>query len=204
MKIITIGREFGSGGRELGKRLADALGVPCYDKEILNEVAKLQGITPEYVEHITESDIRTIYSSTIGRTFFSPVYYNDNAVQVLVSQQKIIRKLALQGDGIFVGRSADVILEDLHPLNIFVYADRQSKLDRCLNRAENGENEKEILKKMQRIDKDRAANRRFITGSEWGSKESYHLMINTSGQKIKDLVPVVAAYAELWFGKKER
>ena len=70
--IITIGREFGSGGRELGKRLADALHISCYDQEIVDEVAKLHGLDPGHVERISEADIRAAYSITIGRRFSVP------------------------------------------------------------------------------------------------------------------------------------
>lgn len=199
MRIITIGREFGSGGRELGKRLADALGVPCYDKEVINEVANLHNISPEYVERITEADISVVYAATIGHTFTAPIFYNNSAIQVIASHQEVVKKLAMQGDCVFVGRCADVILKDFNPLNIFVYADKESKLKRCAERAAEGETEKDILKHMQRIDRDRIANRRITTDTEWGKKETYHLCINTSGIEVKQLVPCLAQYARVWF-----
>ncbi len=199
MNIITIGREFGSGGRELGKRLADALGVPCYDKEIIDEVAKFQGITPDHVEHITQTDIRRIYAGTIGRTMMSPVYYNSAAIEIMVAQQDVIKKLASQGDCVIVGRQADIILAGMKPLNLFVYADKESKLKRCLERAHEGETERSIGKQMKKIDRDRASNRRIMTESEWGKRESYHLCINTSGVEIKDIAPALAEYAKAWF-----
>lgn len=72
MKIVTISREFGSGGRELGKRLADALGVPCYDHEIIEMVAEKHGFDKNYVSHISEKDIRVFYPSTVGNRFMNP------------------------------------------------------------------------------------------------------------------------------------
>ncbi len=203
MRIITIGREFGSGGRELGKRLADALGVPCYDKEIISEVAKHQNISTEQVEHITNSDIHSIYSLTIGGTFGTPLYYNANAIDVLVAQQNVIKRLAQEGDCVIVGRQADVILKKMNPLNIFVYADKQTKLKRCMNRASEGETEKKVLKQMKRIDRIRASNRRMMSDSQWGRRETYHLCINTSGKDIKELVPALAQYANAWFSEHE-
>lgn len=199
MKIITIGREFGSGGRELGKRLADALGIPCYDKEIITEVAKQKGITPEYVEHISQSDIRNIYTGTIGRTVYTSGYYDKTIIDVIISQQKVIKKLAMMGDCVIVGRQADDILKDLKPLNIFIYADTPSKLARCMARAEKGETEKELLKQMKKIDKRRASNRRIMCDTAWGKRENYHLCINTSNREIKDLVPSLAEYVKAWF-----
>ena len=75
MKIITVSREFGSGGRELGKRLADALGVPCYDHEIIERVAEKHGFDQNYVSHISEKDIRVFYPSTVGNRFMNPAAF---------------------------------------------------------------------------------------------------------------------------------
>ncbi len=199
MKIITIGREFGSGGRELGSRLADALSIPCYDKQIITEVAKLHNIEEKQIEKITASDIRSIYASTIGGSFDLPFYYHHTPLNVIISQNEIIKNLASQGDCIIVGRCADVILKKYNPLNLFVYADKASKLKRCLERSENGESEKEILRQMKKIDKARASNYYHFSGNKWGQKESYHFCINTSKTEIKDLIPSVAELAKAWF-----
>lgn len=202
-RIITVGREFGSGGRELGKRLADALGVPCYDKEIIHEVAALQGITPDKVEHITQSDIRSIYPATIGRTLSTPIYYDNNAGAVLGEMQNVIRRLAAEGDCVIVGCQADIILQDMAPFSIFVYADKESKLRRCLERAESGETEKTILEQMERIDKARSSARQMLSDSKWGAKESYHLMIDTSGMDIKVKVPYIVEKSKSWFDRNQ-
>lgn len=199
MRIITIGREFGSGGRELGKRLAEELQIPSYDKEIITAVANLRGISPDHVERISESDIRGIYPSTIGHTFTMPYYFPTDTVSVLVSQQDVIRRLAKHGDCVIVGRCADVLLQDMHPLNLFVYANEESKLARCLERAQEGETERYIRREMKRIDKERAANRRIVTNKPWGKKETYHLCIDTTNVEIKAIIPALAAYARAWF-----
>lgn len=199
MKIITIGREFGSGGRELGKRLADVLHIPCYDREIINEVAKLHGLDPDHVERISEMDIRTVYSVTIGRRFNIPDMINNDRIKVAVSSQKVIRTLAEQGDCVIVGRCADIILQDMSPLNLFVYADKESKISRCLERARDGETPKMIEQTMRKIDRDRAAFHELLTDRKWGQKETYHLCINTSGREIKQLVPALAEFVWCWF-----
>ncbi len=203
MRIITIGREFGSGGRELGKRLADALGVPCYDKEIIDEVAKLQGLAPEHVENISMADIRRVYPLTIGRTLTASYYYNAVAVEVISNQCAVIKSLAEKGDCVIVGRQADLILHEEAPLNLFVYADERSKLTRCLARSTEGETEKQMKKKMKKVDKGRAANRKAFGGNGWGKKENYHLCVNTSGMEIKELIPSLVAYVNTWFSEKE-
>ena len=114
----------------------------------------------------------------------------------------MIRQLALQSDCVIVGRCADVLCRDRNPLNIFVYADRMSKLQRCETHADESEHlsEKEIFRKMKRIDKERAKYRELFTEEKWGGKESYHLCINISGKEIKTLIPAIAAYANAWFG----
>lgn len=203
MRIITIGREFGSGGRELGKRLADTLHIPCYDRQIIEEVAKLHGLAPDHVERISEADIRTIYPMTIGRRFYAAPMINEDRVKIAVSQQEVIKKLARQGDCVIVGRCADIILRDMHPLNLFVYADEDSKVARCLERAENGETRKMILQQMRKIDRDRAAFHELLTDKKWGEKETYHLCINTSGKEIKQLIHALAEYARHWFDSQE-
>lgn len=204
MKIITISREFGSGGRELGKRLSDYLGVPCYDHEIIDVVAEQHGYDKNYVSHISEKDIRVFYPSTIGHRFIGPNHAAQQSVKVTLAQHEIIRHLAARGDCVIVGRCADVVCRDMNPLNIFVYADKISKLARCQARAGEGEHlsEKEMLRKMKQIDRERAGYRELFTEEAWGHKESYHLCINTSGREIKTLVPAIGEYAKLWFGQQ--
>lgn len=201
MKIITISREFGSGGRELGKRLADYLEIPCYDHEIIDMVAEKYGIDKSYVSHVSEKDIRIFYPSTIGRRFIAPSHTASQPVKITSAQHELIRQLAQKSDCVIVGRCADIICREMNPLNIFVYADKESKLLRCQIRAAENEHitEKEMLKKMKRIDKERAAYRALFTEDEWGKKESYHLCINTSGKEIKTLVPLIGEYAKKWF-----
>lgn len=203
MKIITISREFGSGGRELGKRLSEALRIPCYDHEIIDMVAEQHGFDKDYVAKISEKDIRIFYPSTIAHRFISPHPVIQQKLQIVNEEHNIIKQLALQGDCAIVGRCA-VELSEMNPLNIFVYANQQSKVERCKQRAKKNEHfsEKELLKKIKQIDKERAAYRELFTESGWGKKESYHLCINTSGKEIKKLIPAIAEYVQLWYGQE--
>lgn len=202
-KVITISREFGSGGRELGKRLAEEMGVPCYDHEIVEMVAKRQGLNPEYVSGVSEKEIQVFYPTTIGNRFSMSHTAANQSMQVVLAERDVIKKLAGQGDCVIVGRCADILLKEKNPLNIFVYADNSSKLERCSQRAAAEEkfSAKEMQKKMKKIDKERASYRALFTEERWGNKESYHLCINTSGKEIKRLVPAIAAYAKVWFGE---
>ena len=140
MKIITISREFGAGGRELGKRLAEELGIHCYDHEIIELIAKEHGFDERYVANISEKCIAAAYPTPIGhRIAMPPVQIMDQGFQVAAAQQQIIENFAKQGDCVIVGRCADVILKDYHPLNLFVYADMDAKVERCMKRAPEGE-----------------------------------------------------------------
>ena len=204
-RIITISRQFGSGGRELGKRLSEALGVPCYDQQIIEMVAKEQGLDQNYVAHMSETDFSAAYPATIARGFIAPNYALQQSVQISAAQHRLIRELAQKGDCVVIGRCADTVLEDFHPFNIFVYADQASKLARCRKRAPVDEHltDKEMARKMKRIDKKRMEYRRMFAVGEWGRKENYHLCVNTSGKEIKKLVPGVLAYAKIWFDENE-
>lgn len=204
MRIITVSREFGSGGRELGKRLADALGVPCYDQQILDMIAQKKNMNRNYVAHASEKDILLLYPSTIGKHIIAPNYAGLQSVQIMAAQKKLIEELAAQGDCVIVGRCADLILKDEHPLNIFVYADHASKVARCMARADESEklSPAQLVRKMKDIDNSRASHRALYTNSRWGSRESYHLCVNTSGKEIKALIPGLAAYVNGWFGAK--
>lgn len=201
MKLITISREFGSGGRELGKLLADAMGIPCYDQQIIAMVAEKQNLNPKYVESRSEKDIQIFYPTTIARGFVRPNYAALQNVQIMASEHELIKKLADEGDCVIVGRAADAILKDKKPFRIFVCADERSKIERCLSRNENREtlSEKEILRKCREIDKNRASYRKIFTDHKWGDAAGYELCINTSGKDIKSLIPALANYIEAWF-----
>lgn len=201
MNIITISREFGSGGRELGKRLADYLNIPCYDREIIDLVAEKLHMDRDYVSHISEKELRMFYPTTIGNRFLAPNCVPQENVKITLAQHDIILQLTEQGDCVIVGRCADVVCKEQNPLNLFVYADQSSKLARCKQRMAENEtlSDRELLRKMKQIDKERAAYRGMFTETGWGQKESYHLCVNTSGREIKTLVPALGAYAKLWF-----
>ena len=205
-RIITISREFGSGGRELGKRLANALGIPCYDHEIIEMIAKENGFNEDYVANVAEKSIEAAYPMTIGhRLAMMPVTVMDQPIRVAVAQRQILENFAKSGDCVIVGRGADVILKAYKPLNIFVYADKESKIERCQRRAPAGENmtTSEIEKRMKQIDRNRSQHHQMYSDSKWGAKESYDLCVNTTRRYVKDLVPAIAKFCEDWFNSHE-
>ena len=201
MRVITVGREFGSGGRELGKRLADALGYAYYDDEILTAIAQHSGLALSYVDSIVEQSPYQSYPITYGKSFVFSSISTDNHWRIIQSQNEVLKDLAQKSNCVFVGRCADVILEQLNPLNIFVFADMESKLARCKEKAPEGENltDKELLKKIKDTEKKRERYYNAVTDRKWGAKDHYHLCVNTSGRDVKSLVPAVAAFCEAWF-----
>ena len=202
MKIITVSRQFSSGGRELAKRMADILGFDYYDNEIISEIAANKKLDKDYVESTLSCGCRAI-PLHFARSF-SFAYANVGKSELLVEEKNVIEKIAQQGrDFIIVGRNADLLLKSYKPLNIFVCADQESKIKRCIEKSLLNENpsRKEIEKHLKQIDKNRAASRSILSETKWGDCQNYHMVINTTGWQIKELTPVVSKLVQLYFGE---
>lgn len=204
-RIITVSREFGSGGREVGKRLAERLGIAYYDREIITAVAQRSGLAEEYIASISERGVRAYYPITFGHTFAHGSTMLDPHMEVMAEQTKLLKSLAQKGDCVIVGRSADVVLREEAPFNLFVYADERSKLKRC--RARQSEAEKkltdaELKRRMTKVDKERARYRALLTDRRWGDMRGYHLCVNTTGWDMRALVDVLTPVVEAYFSKK--
>ena len=204
MRIITVSREFGSGGRELGKRIADNMGIAYFDREIITQVAQRSNIDEGYVEAVLDRGLFRDVHITFGHSISSMSTVNHTTHKVIAEQQKLLTELAAAQDCVIVGRNADIILRDLEPLKLFVYADMKSKIDRCRARAPEGENltDKEMAKMIKLINKSRAKTHSYLSHSPWGSKEGYHLCVNTSDTDIKAMSKLLAEYAESWFDRQ--
>lgn len=202
-KIITISREFGSGGREIGKRLADKLGYAYYDSEIITLLVKETGMSKEYLENISERGIYP-YAFQFAKSFATYSSMQNNQTEILAKQSEILKRIAQKGNAIIVGRGANIILKEYNPMNIFVYANLESKMNRCRQKAKKDENltDKELENKIKNIDKNRKAFNDLISNTEWGNKSNYNLCINTSNIEIKKIIPSLAEYIENWFGGK--
>ena len=195
-RIITIGREFGSGGRELGRRLAEHLQIAYYDQEIITEISKRTELSEQYVQRIVERQPLPAFPIHIGRSFHSlainPVMQQQQKIHV--EQSRLIREFAEQSDCVIVGRCADKILSEMQPFRIFVYADMDSKIRRCMEKGTEKEplTERELKKHILDIDRARAKYYAFYTNQTWGDKLNYDLCINTTGMQIKEIAPVIA------------
>ncbi len=202
MKIVTISREFGSGGRELGKRLADELGFDYYDREIIAAIARAKGMDENYVEKALEGGAWQQVPLTFGQAFNNNAVMQTAQTELLVEQRRVIDGIAKAGrDCVIVGRDADVLLADYEPFSIFVCADMDAKVRRCMERAGEGEklSRRAVEQNIARIDKVRARSREIISDSRWGRGGSYHMTVNTSGWEIKELTGAVADFVKRWF-----
>lgn len=199
-KVITISREFGSGGRELGKRLAELLHIAYYDREIITAISEKSSLAESYVNQIVEQHIVTYYPITIASSFASVPYDAMGQLNrsIYAAQTEVITEMAQKGDCVIVGRCADHILRDLKPLDIFVYADMPSKIERC--RKKGGEYsdlpDKELQKKIQGVDKARARYYSSYTGCTWGARLNYDICVNTSKHSIPTLALAIAEVAK--------
>ena len=195
-RIITVGREFGSGGRELGRRLAEELGIGYYDKEILTEIAKNTSLSEKYIQTVVEGKPHGLFPITIGQSFaYNNDYHIRQMQEIYGAQTEIIRSLAEKSDCVIIGRCADYLLREEKPCRLFVYADIESRVQRCMARRTEEEkdlSEQEMKKKILGIDKDRARYYSDFTGQRWGDKKYYDLCVNTSDVEIKEIVKSIA------------
>lgn len=194
-RSITISREFGSGGRELGRRLAEQLGMAYYDQEIVSEIARRTDLAEHYVEQIVEQKRLVPFPIHVGRSFYpiqNPVFQMQQ--KILLEQHKIICEMAEKSDCVVVGRCADYILRDHGPFRIFVYAGMESKIMRCRKKAADDSDltDQELRRQIAAIDRNRAAYYRNYTGLQWGEKKNYDLCINTTDVVIKEIIPSLA------------
>lgn len=196
-QIITIGREFGSGGRELGKRLSELLGYAYYDREIVRAIAQRSELAESYVDMVLENGVCAYYPITVANTF-SAVYdpLSMMSSSIYAAQTEILKELAGKSNCVIVGRCADHVLAEYRPLRIFVYASRESKLARCREK-DGGDwvSDRELERRIRAVDKARSQYYRSCTGCVWGDKANYDLCINTSGVELRPLAAAVAALA---------
>lgn len=194
-RIITISREFGSGGRELGRRLAEALGIEYYDREILAELSKRTPYTERYLQEVEGHLTHALYPITIGKTFLRTEDYSLKQAQAVFGEQyRLLRELAEKSDCVIVGRCAEYVLHDYNPFRIFVYADMESKIRRCRERGADQLNltDKEIKDNIRRVDKNRSKYYAYHAVQTWGDRANYDLCINTTKINIKEFAPILA------------
>lgn len=194
-KVITISREFSSGGREFARRLAENLNYAYYDREIITELAKRTNLAEEYLHSLNEQRPAPLFPITIGNTI-SPVMdvMWEQHNNIFIEQGNLLKELAEKSDCVIVGRCADYCLRDFNPLRIRIYADMTSRIERCKSRAQKGENlsDRAFRQKINEIDKNRSKYYQYYTGKKWDDMLNYDLCINTTGKDIKQLAEYFA------------
>ena len=176
-RIITISREFGSGGRFIGEEVAKKLGIAYYDKNIINEIAEKSGLSPEYIQESAElSPKKGLFSYAFAGRDITGKSVED---MVYEAQRKVILELADKEPCVIIGRNADYILKDRDDvLNVFIHGDAPEKIQR-ITRLYNVEEQKAV-KMMEDTDKRRMANYNFYTNQKWGKADNYTLCLNSS------------------------
>ena len=196
-KIITISREFGSGGRTIGRLVAEKLGIPFYDKELVDQIAVESGFAPKFVEENGEH--------SPGRSFFSYAFAPQGVPGVMNGlstadflwniQCNVILQLAKQGPCVIVGRNADYILKDHKDcLHVYIHADNEFRADRIVRLY--GESEKSPEARLAEKDKRRRVNYQHYTGRNWGMSQNYDLCLKSSEIGIEKCAEIIAELAQ--------
>ena len=187
-KVITISREFGSGGKYIGILVAKKLGIPCYDRDIIEKIAEESGFVDDFIKRVSEyAPSKSIFAySFVGRSASGESIED----KIFAIQEKVIRELADKGPCVIVGRSADYILRKYDTLDVFVYAPLENKIARTM-RFKNL-SEKEAKKLVKDTDKKRSINYKYYTGKNWGERENYTVMLNSTALGIEKTAEFIA------------
>lgn len=173
-RIITISREFGSGGRTIGRQAAEKLGIPCYDAELIQKLAEENGFAESYIKEAGEYTPHGFLSLAFSNRVQGPT----NEDILLDLQYKVITELAEKGPCVIVGRCADYILrEKADCLKVFIHADMAFRAERIVKVY--GEREQSPEQRLRDKDKRRAAYHRFYTDMKWGRAQNYHITLNS-------------------------
>ena len=195
--IITIARQFGSGGREIGEALAKALGVKCYDKELISLAAKESGVDPEVFNNVDEKATNSLlYSLSMGLYSFGTGFNADRLPvndKLYLLQHKIIKKLALDGPCVIVGRCADYVLRHCkNVVRLFICADMDYRIKRAVEKK--GVKESKAEQVINKTDKSRANYYNFYSGMKWGDPENYDLSVNRTKLTLEQAIGVIQGY----------
>lgn len=199
--VITIGRQFGSGGRYVGRLLAEKLGIPYYDKELLAEAAKDSGICEEIIEDHDEKPNRSLlFSMVMGMQMHSDTssVYMDMPLshKIFLAQFDAIRRIASEGPCVIVGRCGDYVLRDKpNAVHVFVKADMASKVERAVKYY--GVDPLKAEDVIRKADKQRASYYNYYATSDWGDVNNYDLCVDTGRLGVEGAVELIARYVEI-------
>lgn len=196
--VVTIGREFGSGGHDVGEKLAERLGIKFYDQKIIDEAVKNTGYEEKYIKQNEES-----LPSFWGSMFTGFDSFSNDPTDVIRNEQfQVIEDIVAEGSCVIVGRAADVVVQDEPHVSIFIFApveDRitriKSNMDVYKSKFKDGHlSEKNIAQALKTVDKNRRRFYEFYTDNKWGDRDSYDLLINTGRTGIDGAVSIIETY----------
>ncbi len=202
-QIITINRQFGSGGREVGKRLADKLEFAYYDKEIFTAVAKESEINANYVEKYGETSVSRNIPLIFVNSFSE--YSQSLEDKIKIAQNTVLKELSQNGNSVIIGRCANYILKDSKPFTVFIYSsDMNARINRCYEKApkDRAKSAKEMEQGIVKIDKIRSDYYKSVTGETWNSVDNYNICIDTSVVSTQKAVELIMVAFEEYSSKQ--
>lgn len=193
--VVTVSRQYGSGGRYVAKMLAKELGVPIYDKQIIEMTAQNFGFSKEFVADYEEKPInRFYYAFSLGGDLNSGLSMND---KIFIEQANIMKKLAAQGSCVIVGRCADYVLRDrTDVLNVYIHTDMAHRVARAVQFY--GLDEESALKAIKKSDKQRRKYHNDYANREWDNALNYHLAIDSDRIGVDNSAKLIKNYLESW------
>lgn len=200
--IITIGRQFGSGGHEIGEKLAQHFGIKFYDKELLSRAAKESGFCEEMMHSHDERPTNSFLYNLVMDTYsfgYNSSSFVDMPIshKVFLAQFDTIKKIASEGPCVIVGRCADYALNDYQNcLHVFIHADEASKIKRIMNKYSDITSEQKAKEMMNKKDKSRQSYYNYYSSKKWGRADSYDLSINSGVLGVEGTVKLLAQYIE--------
>lgn len=198
--IITIGREYGSGGRQIGQAVAERLGIAYYDKELISLAAKKSGLSDEFIasnEQRTRSSLMHSFSaSSAYHTGFFAGHYLPLAESIFITQAQVIRDIAARESAVIVGRCADYILSGReNTINVFIHAPMEARVKRIM--ALHNLNEAAAIKEIATSDKERGNHYFRYTDMKWGKAQNYDICVNSALMGIEKTVEMLADLARI-------
>ena len=203
--VITIARQYGSGGREIGERIAELLGIPIYDKELITEAAANGNLNEDVLKNVDESAANSLlYTLAMGSNIMNHNVFgykmpiND---KLFILQSDVIKKYASEGSCVIIGRCADYVLKDeKDTLRLFIYGDLEHRKARIAERHPEIKSS-QVVDVINKTDKRRAYYYNFYTGNKWGKYDNYYMAINSSTLGISGTAEIIADYAKKFIGE---
>lgn len=194
--VITISRQYGSGGRIVAKKLAEALGIRFYDNELITMAAEKTGLSVECFKDAEKTSLGNLFFSLTSLTPSIDATGLPLNEKIFLMQSQVIKDVAAEGSCVIVGRSANYVLQN-HPnvINIFLQADLDDRVHRAIETYHQPPEGAEAM--VIKTDKRRANYYNYFTGGKWGKAENYDLILNTSRMDLDKIVEVIRTYAEL-------